>query len=266
MARQLILRSWLLPWQEKRLLLLPLLLFVALYTSEYLAKILGLELDPNGRSAVSRLILFVLYHMVTDALFYTFLAALFVAIALRRLNGNDVDLSQILSDLRQRARPLIALALIVEILIFLINTLLIFLQPLLIPSRMHLLSSLTLLAVLLQLLVKTIFLLALPTIINEKGRFRHMIRRSWQLSVKMLRTLLLSLIGLLLTIGLLGAAIVLLGAILPAARVIISNSESAGPLRVYIALVALPVAWSYQALLYQHARDRESADALPSNP
>ncbi len=116
------------------------------------------------------------------------------------------------------------------------------------------------LAVLLQLLVKTIFLLALPTIINEKGRFRHMIQRSWQLSVKTLRTLLLSLIGLLLTLGLLGAAIVLLGAILPAARVIISNSEPAGPLRVYIALVALPVAWSYQALLYQHAVALADAD------
>lgn len=263
-AFHIVLRSWKLPWQEKQLLILPVFLFVALYISEYLAKILGLELDPNNRSAVPRLILFVLYHMATDALFYTFLAAFSVAIALRVLNEHDVDFSQILSDLRLRARPLIALALVVEILILLINTPLIFFQPLLIPTRVHLLSNLTLLALFLELLVKTLFLLALPTIVNEKGRFLQLLQRSWQHSSKIIGTILTSVIGLLFTLTLLGVAFVILDAIL---GVGVIRPEGMGPaasspldgllLRNYQRLLVLPVCWSYQALLYRHARDQE---------
>ena len=267
-AFHIVLRSWQLPWQEKSLLFVPVLLFVAIYASEYLAQILGLDSlsHPLYIMTSFKLIPSIFYRTATSALIYLLMAALSVAIALRALNEHEVNLDQILSDLRLRAGSLLAFAFLIEFLSLMPNIAPFFLASLPHPAvwdhdlslRYMLLSTFYL------LLVKALFLLALPTLVNEKGRFLHLLWRSWQHSSKIIGTILTSVIGLLFTLTLLGVAFVILDAIL---GVGVIRPEGMGPaasspldgflLRNYQRLLVLPVCWSYQALLYRHARDPE---------
>ena len=257
---RIVLRSWQLPWQEKQLLVMPVLLFVAIYASEHLANTLGLALAPVPEPPVSigKAILVTLYSASTRTIIYTLLGALSVAIALHTMSDEKVDLTQVLSDLRLRAGSLLALALLLGTLITLIPVLKPQINSLPLPSPWYLVNLLSQLAV---FLLKTLFLLTLPTIVNEKGRFLHLLRSSWRYSGAILRTLLTSLAGLLLTLALLGfLAILVDNLILIWLDDITSEVVFDGFLaRNYRLLLVLPVVWSYQALLYQHARGRESA-------
>ncbi len=259
MARHLILRSWLLPWQEKRLLILPVFLFVALYTTEFLAKILGLGMNPRNPDADIYTILgYPLFEFI-DAIIYTLMAAFSVAISLRFLNKHEINLSQILADLRLRIGALLVFALLIEFLFFVFAISWIRIRPF---RSSWLLLGYVLFSLIWLLLVKIPFLLTLPTLVNEKGRFHHLLLRSWRYSRTSAGIILRSLPGLLFTLALLWFVAVVLDNVF---IIWVTWPEIAigfnGVLaRYYERLVALPICWSYQALLYQHAVALADAD------
>ena len=177
MARHLILRSWLLPWQEKRLLVISVLLTAALYSTEFLANSLGLAVNPRElNSGIKPILGFPLIEFI-DAIIYTFFGAISVSIAQRSMNEQEVNFNQIAANLCQRIGALLAFALLVQLLFFVIGISWIRLRTNQSPWLFH---EYILFSLLWLLLGKTPFILALPTIINEKGRFHQLLHKSWR--------------------------------------------------------------------------------------
>ena len=253
---RIVRRSWQLPWQEKRLLVLPVFLFTALYSTEYLANSLGMSMNPrNLDKGIHTVIGYPVFEFL-DAIIYTLVGATSIAISLCSLNENEIKLSQIQADLRLRFRTLIAFALLIQFIFFVFSLSWIRIQ--LFPPSWHLLEN-ELFALLWLLLAKIPFIFTLPILVNEKGRFLHLLRRSWRYNSANADIILRSLPGLLFTFApLLVVRIVLDGVFFSLVREPTILLAFYGLLaRNYEILIALPVCWSYQALLYQHARDPE---------
>ena len=88
-----------------------------------------------------------------------------------------------------------------------------------------------------------------------------MLLRSWRYSLAHLRTLITSLAAILITLVLAGFIAILVDNLIRiwlfevTAEVVVDGFL----FRNYLRLLALPVCWSYQALLYRHARDPEAS-------
>ena len=276
--RIIVLRSWLLPWREKRLLILPIVLFGALLFTETLGGWLGLEtvravsvsilipVQPNGtnvsptqepteKTVEYATIPNFYYDQVTRVLLYAFFSGASIAAFIHSLNGIPYDMRRCFIIAWRRLIPLVLLTITISVLVNL---------PTIFPRLMMMSYSQVmfweLLSLLNRLLVSFVFLLTLPTLINEEGSIFHLLRRSWKLCRAEIRTLLTSLFGLWLTLLLLGAAYLFIETIILPTSIKPQDGSFAGrlfPLRIYFAFIVLPVSWSYQALFYQHARDSE---------
>ena len=260
-AFHIVLRSWKLPWQEKSLLALSLLLFVLVSFFGFIDRIAGLPL--------LRGILSVCFGGVG------------VAVALRALAGEDSALRQAFARARQRLVPLILLGILFIILEYSLTFLLaprISLEEARVAAAASfrwweyekVVIALTLVSLLVPMLLALVFLLALPTIIVEERALPTALLRSWALGLKTLGYLLLSFSGLVLTFGLLWAAFIFFEFLVlvfltswdrffafhlfwrrfPIAELVEISDPS------FFRLMIHPVYWSYSALFYQHAAAR----------
>ncbi len=256
---RIALRSWKLPWQEKTLLIQPVLLFVALLAAQIFMSGLGIErydwdiyqVNPGALAAEvefdvdvrESFLSYLLISSLVNNFFYVFFSAAAVAIALRSLESQYLYLESGFAAAKQRLGQLFVLAFFLVVLDAALNYLLAFMR--------------TDVKGLLLMVVNLFFVLLIPVIIAEGGEYWF--SRCIYLYRKVLGTLIISSIALGLSMAVPGVAIL--------ALIQVTGESYLGLFLLVVFLwLALPVSWSYLALLYQHAVDRESADALPSNP
>ena len=254
----LILRSWQLPWQEKQLLALPVLFFLLIIPLVIFGNGLGLQqyqydiVQTNPGTPPSELefevvtkesFLYQVYRGLTVGFLAYFFAGAAVAIVLRALDARYLILESGYAAAKQRIGTWILLAFVYTIVD--------------IASDYLFIGVLQIVLIVVAYFLFMYYVLLIPTIVVEGGEYWY--SRCLYLCRKVLGTLFLSSIALVISLALPCIALLLLYVISEMTLLVVL-------LLVAYLWLAFPVVWSYQALLYQHAVDRESADALPSNP
>ena len=248
-AFHFVLRSWQLPWQEMILYVYPLLFIFGVVIAAIFANGLGIESyawdirytnpdaplsDQDFELVESVPFTYQIYSRLVYGALLTFFTAAAVATALRSLDDPDISIDKGLKIALFRLVTLLALTVIGAVIEVVLGWL---------PELWAILS---------RLILGLPLVLMLPVIIVEGGE--NWIGRSLQLARRALGTLLVSYIALLVSVALPIGLVALL----------FVNDQIGATFAVLLVLVfgwlAFPVGCSYQALLYQHARQVEKEE------